>query len=109
VCIINHQTVSGIVLGNSYCSVFKSFYIILDLECRKEIMTADTESCANKYEYYIYAGLGFLLIVSEALGITKGVQPNSLLQVAGMIGSYLASKRATPETVTHVSPTVPAV
>jgi hypothetical protein len=65
-------------------------------------------TCANKYEYYIYAGLGLLLVVSETLGLTKSVQPNSILQVAGIVGSFLnkiASKR-TPQDVTLTTPTV---
>lgn len=49
-------------------------------------------TCANKYEYYIYGALGLLLIASEALGITKSIKPNSLLDVAGFIGKLLSNE-----------------
>jgi hypothetical protein len=50
--------------------------------------------CANDniYQYYIYAGLSALFIISEALGLTKNVAPNSITQVAELFGKYLTDK-----------------
>lgn len=52
-------------------------------------------TCSNKYEYYIYGGLGLLLVISEALGLTKSVQPNSLLQLAGIASNWITKNLQT--------------
>lgn len=54
--------------------------------------------CANdnSYQYYIYAGLSALVLLSEALGLTKNIPPNSILQAAAFICQNIADKYKTP-------------
>jgi hypothetical protein len=64
-------------------------------------------SCQNTYyEYGIYAVLGTLLVASEALGITKNVKPNSLLDIVlgivnGVIGKRSEALKKREELVTN--------
>ena len=59
--------------------------------------SSTTTSCPSTntyYEYGIYAALGVLLIASEALGFTKSIKPNSLVDVVLNILQNVIAKRA---------------
>ena len=63
---------------------------------------------SSNYEYYIYGALGLLLAVSEAMGFTKSVKANGLVDLAvGQLGPALVKLRVM--IMARRTPAAPAV
>lgn len=74
--------------------------------------TAPTTECPSSntyYEYGIYAALGVLLVASEALGLTKSIKPNSIIDVVLKILQGIIAKRAAKQKTTTSTETNTAV
>lgn len=64
---------------------------------RKILMSSDNVvpspcDCTNNYQYIIYAGLSFLVVLSETLGISKYIKPNSISEAVFLALKEMLSK-----------------
>ncbi len=62
---------------------------------------------SNNYEYYIYSGLGLLVVISESLGLTKCIKSNSILEAIYLnVRGVLQTKTNIVGNTTPITPIV---